>query len=124
MTENIFVKTFKTLAWDLLVEALYFPIWWYTSGLKKTTLAVIGNIKATSRNLALGLLFRNLFRPMYGQSDKVGRLISFVMRLVLLGAKLFVFSLFFFFYLFILIFWVTMPILVVWQLARNLVAIA
>lgn len=119
MTENIFVKTFKTLAWDLLAEVLYFPIWWYSSGLKKTTLAVFGNIKATSRNLALGLLFKNLFKPMYGQSDKVGRAISFFMRLVLLGAKLFVFLLFFLFYWLILIFWIVAPILVVWQLGRN-----
>lgn len=119
MTENIFVKTFKTLAWDLLAEVLYFPIWWYSSGLKKTTLAVFGNIKATSRNLALGLLFKNLFKPMYGQSDKVGRAISFFMRLVLLGAKLFVFFLFFLFYWLILIFWIVAPILVVWQLGRN-----
>lgn len=119
MTENIFVKTFKTLAWDFLVEVLYFPIWWYSSGLKKTTLAVFGNIKATSRNLALGLLFKNLFKPMYGQSDKAGRAVSLFMRLVLLCAKLFVFTLFFLFYCLILIFWLVVPILVVWQLGRN-----
>lgn len=122
MTENIFSKTFKTLAWDFLIEVLYFPLWWYSSGLKKTSLAIFNSIKNTNRNLALSLLLKNLFKPMYGQSDKVGRAISFFMRLILLVAKFFIFMLFVLFYFLILIFWLLAPILVVWQLGRNLIA--
>jgi len=64
---------------------LYFPVWWYSRGLRKTVLG-IGEF-LSNRSAAIGLRFwvKNLFRPMYGVRDWQGRIISFIMRLVVIA---------------------------------------
>src|SRR3989339_842340 len=88
MTQNIIVQASKSLIIDLIGEILYFPIWWYGPGLKRTVLHVFKSIKNTSRNLALVIMFKSLFKPMFGQYDREGRIISFFMRLFLTLGRL------------------------------------
>lgn len=120
MTENIFIQTIKTLFIDLIGEILYFPIWWYTRGLKRIVLFIWSSIKKLSRNLSLKVMITSLFRPMFAQYDRAGRIISFFMRLILLISRIIVFVLFFIFYLALLIFWLGLPLLILIQLASNL----
>ena len=87
MTQNIIVQATKILLVDLIGELLYFPIWWYTQGLKRVVLYVFNSIKDTNRNLAVGLMFKSLFKPMFGQYDRQGRLISFFFRLIFFCQK-------------------------------------
>jgi hypothetical protein len=120
MTENIFIQTIKTLFIDLIGEVLYFPIWWYTRGLKRVVLFIWHSIKKLARNLSLKIMITSLFRPMFAQHDRAGRIISFFMRLILLVSRIVVFVLFSVLYSVILIFWLVLPVLVVWQLFNNL----
>ena len=119
MMQNVFIQALKSLVLDLIGEILYFPLWWYGSGLKQTILSVWRYIKNTSRDLGLVILFKNLFKPMFGQYDKEGRLISFFMRLVITFSKLIMFILLSLLYLTAIIFWIFLPPLVVWALIYN-----
>ena len=120
MTQNIFVQTIKSLFIDLIGEILYFPFWWYSRGLQRITIYIWQAIKRLSKNLGLKIMIKNIFKPMFGQHDKAGRFISFFMRLLLLFVKVFVFILFSIFYIVLFLFWLILPILVVFQLSANI----
>ncbi|PWB38503.1 MAG: hypothetical protein C3F02_04070 [Parcubacteria group bacterium] len=119
MTQNIVVQAFKTLIIDLIGEVLYFPIWWYSAGLFKIILFFIRSVKNTNRDLALGLLLRNFFKPMFGVQDRTGRLISLFMRFILVLGRLILFLLLVIFYLLVVLFWVVLPVIVAAGLYYN-----
>ena len=119
MTQNIVIQAIKSLVLDWVGEILYFPIWWYTLGLKRIFLFVWNSIKNANRNLALGLMFKHMFSPMFGQYDKQGRAISFFMRFILIIFRLIAFVFMLIFYIIVLIFWICLPILVTWGLITN-----
>lgn len=117
--KNIVGEAGKTIFLDLVGEILYFPLWWYSAGLKRTALYVFNSLKTTAFNLALPAMIRNLFRPMFGQSDRQGRAISFFMRIILLITRLVAFIVLAILNLLILALWIVLPILVVWGLKEN-----
>lgn len=119
MTRNVLIQAIKTIIIDLVGEILYFPIWWYTQGLKRMILYVINSIRNTNRDLALTLMLKSMFKPMFGQYDKEGRIISFFMRLVLIIARLVLFILLSLAYLVIIIFWIFLPVVAVWGILVN-----
>lgn len=63
-------------------KVLFWPLWWYTVGLKQMLTALANNILQEEQRLGVLLWWRNLFVPMFGQYDWQGRLISFIMRLL------------------------------------------
>lgn len=114
------VQSVKVLFWELFKEIVYFPIWWYTGGLKRHLLYVWHSVVRLNRNLSLSLMFKNIGKPMFGQYDRAGRIISFFMRLLLLVTRSIVFILFSLFYLLLLIAWAVLPLVIVWQILHNL----
>ncbi|MBI2552719.1 hypothetical protein HYW17_05470 [Candidatus Uhrbacteria bacterium] len=78
---GIFFQTLRTVIGSTVVDFLYTPIWWYSRGLWKQLKGVAGSFVARQDALAIDVWLKNLFVPMYGQYDIVGRLISFFMRL-------------------------------------------
>jgi len=74
----------KLLAVDLLGSVLWFPVWWYTRGLKKIALGFLRSLQYRSASYGLRIWVKNLFVPMYGQHDIQGKLVSFFMRLIVL----------------------------------------
>jgi len=119
MTQNIIITAIKSLFIDLIGEILYFPIWWYTQGLKRIVLYVWNSIKRTGRNLALPLMFKNMFNPMFGQYDRQGRIISFFMRLILTFSRLIMFVVLTIFHSIIIVFWIVLPLVVAWGIVNN-----
>jgi hypothetical protein len=119
MTQNIVIQALKSIFIDIIGEVLFFPIWWYTQGLKRTTLWMWNSIIGSARNLALPSMFKSLFKPMFGQTDRQGRLISFFMRIILTISRLILFIILLFFNLLVLIFWIGLPMLVAWGLMTN-----
>jgi len=119
MTQNIIIQAIKSIFIDIIGEILYFPIWWYTAGLKRTVLYIWNSIRSSFNNLALPIMFKNLFKPMFGQYDREGRIISFFMRIILTISRLVVFILFIIFYILLLIIWVVIPIIIVWGIVNN-----
>jgi hypothetical protein len=74
-----FEATFRIVR-DLTLDLLYFPIWWYSTGLMERVSGAADLISGASRSLQIGLWMRNIFVPMYGAYDWQSRLISIFMR--------------------------------------------
>ena len=121
--KSIIGQASKTIFLDIIGEILYFPLWWYSAGLKRTFLYVLHSIKNTSLDLALPLMLKSMFKPMFGQADRQGRAISFFMRLILLFSRLLVFIILAILNLVILILWLALPVLVAWGLKENFVSL-
>lgn len=71
----------QRISYDFLLHILYFPVWWYTLGLKRAFLFAWGFFKQGNTTLAPGLWLKNMFVPMYGQRDFQGRVASIFIRL-------------------------------------------
>ncbi len=106
--ENVFLNS--------ILSILYFPIWWYTIGAKKRVLGFVNGIKKQIHDLALKTMFKYLFKPMYGETSFSGRVISFFMRLILLIWRLFLFLIVVVFSLAMLLLWLFLPLVVLWQM--------
>lgn len=86
-----------------------FPIWWYTDGLIETVRWCMRGLRYRWQSAGLSVWLANFFVPMYGQHDLAGRLVSVVMRFVVLVGRsigLFVEAIG---YLILLVTWVFLP---------------
>jgi hypothetical protein len=73
---------------DGLFSMFYFPIWWYTKGLLLISNRLLASLSYYAKSTALSVWVKNLFVPMFGQRDWQSRIISFVMRVVMILLKL------------------------------------
>ncbi len=80
---------FKTFILEPLVLILYFPLWWYSKGLVKFFNFLRRTILEISNPIVLKILIANLFKPMYGDYSREGRIISFFMRVIHLSFYIF-----------------------------------
>lgn len=115
LTNNLGLYAGKILT-DLLRDIIYFPIWWYSRGLKQLIIKLKNFLINKERSLALFVWIKNIFRPMYGRYDWAGMLISFFVRLVQIIFRG-VFMVFWLIFSFgVLIFWLFLPILVIFEI--------
>ncbi len=119
MEGNIFLNTIKLITVDLLGDVLYFPIWWFTLGLKKSALFFWSQFLGLEAGLGFRIWFLNLFQPMFGQRDIAGKLISFVIRLVQIFVRGLLLILGFVVILAAFIVWVWSPVIILAMLAYN-----
>lgn len=101
---------------DLIKDLLYFPVWWYGRGLQKRWKIALKEIKDGYRNLALKILILNLFKPMYGEKDRQGRIISFFARLIMLLGRSVEMLIWVLFIFILLAIWTIAPLFVVRQI--------
>lgn len=114
--QNSFLVATRMVALDVIMEALYAPVWWYTAGLRHIALNRLKNMRDTASHLALRLLILNIFQPMFAQFDRAGRIISFFMRIIIIIARLVYFLVYCIFELAILALWVAVPLFVLYRL--------
>ncbi len=69
---------------ELLSGVFSLPVWWYTRGLVLVSTWCRETVKNTSQLFGLGVWVKNLFVPMYGETEWSGRAISFVIRMVMI----------------------------------------
>ena len=110
-------KILSVILIDVGKTILYFPVWWYSKGLMR----VINFITESAslhihRRLALGVWLKSMFKPMYGDYTKEGRIISFFMRIVVLIYKLIATGLWLVVLLAIFLIWIILPLVVVYYL--------
>lgn len=119
MTNNFVFYGTKILA-ELGRDILYFPLWWYTRGLGQLIISLKNFLVTREKSLALLIWIKNIGKPMYGQYDWAGHIISFFMRIfqiIIRGiAMLFWFSL----ALAIAGFWLILPLLVIYEIMFQL----
>lgn len=118
--ENIALKSFRFILKDVFGDIVYWPIWWYTGGLLKAWNRMFNTIVSGIEDLSLMVWVKNLFKPMYGQSDWQGRLISFLMRLFQIIFRTIILLFWIIFALIIFLFWLILPIFLVFGVLFNL----
>lgn len=100
-------------------DAVLFPLWWYTNGLLRAVKGAGTAIARRERSLALGLWIVNIFRPMYGQHDWQGKLISFVFRVLVLIWRFVFFVLWILLVLAALLVYIALPVIAVYGIMQN-----
>jgi len=109
----------KILA-GLAVDLVYFPAWWYSGGLIRLIKYLKNFLAEREKSLALLVWIKNIHIPMYGQYDWQGRLISFFMRLFQVIIRSIAMFAWLIFVLMIFIFWVIIPLLVLYEISFQL----
>lgn len=117
----MFALIFQRLLLEGFLDLVYFPVWWYTRGLKHAAIWCFELIKSGNSQLGPVLWLVNLFTPMYGQYDWQGRIISFFMRLFnVFGRGLaLLFWIIFCFILFL--FWLLLPLFIVFSIYYSMI---
>lgn len=69
---------------DFLGDFVAFPLWWYSRGTVRVIQFILEHAGRMAQTLSLKIWVKNLFVPMYAQYDIAGRIISFVLRIVVL----------------------------------------
>ena len=117
MTRNtVIISSVKYFFIDLLGSFVYFPIWWYSFGLKKILFFIGKSIIERSRALALKIWLKNLFRPMFADYSRAGRIISFFMRIILLIWRFLALFTWSIYMIILLILWLGAPAFVVYKI--------
>src|SRR3989344_2210726 len=114
-TSIIWAST-KYFVVELIGDIVYFPLWWFTAGFSQLLWGLGRNLRSTERHLALGLLLRTLWLPMFGQYDREGRIISFFVRLVILFGRWLYWLCCAFFSLVIVIVWLGLQLVIIIRL--------
>jgi hypothetical protein len=87
MTKPSSAAVLQALISETLREILWFPLWWYTKGLKLTLKKLANAVKNSVKLFALDIWVKNLFVPMYGETSITGRIISFMVRLFMIMVR-------------------------------------
>jgi hypothetical protein len=116
----VFLHTLRVIAVDLILNTLYFPIWWYTEGVKKVSHNITNEVRSLTESLHLRTLLAFLFKPMYGQTDIWGRIISVGVRVVHFGVLLLFTVLYTLLLSLLLIVWIILPLFIVYNLIIHL----
>lgn len=119
-----FINAIRYILIELIGKIFYFPVWWYTTGTKKVLFFIGREISALTEALSIKILFKNLLKPMYGDYSRSGRIISLFVRIfhfffLLLAAVIWSVIM-----VALLIFWLILPILVVYSIIFQLTDIS
>lgn len=105
---------------DLIGSVVRFPLWWYTEGMMALANWFLRELRFRWKSYSFGIWLRNFFVPMYGQYDWSGRLISVIMRFVVLCARAVALVVEAIFYLFGCVAWALLPPLALLLFLLNL----
>jgi hypothetical protein len=110
-------KILLEIVWDII----YFPIWWYTKGFIKNIIKAKNFLKNKEKTLALIVWIKNIHRPMYGQYDWTGIIISFFIRIFQIITKIIILLIWFILIIFLLLLWLTLPIFIIYEIIFQLI---
>lgn len=123
MAQTVSRRAQSFLFREFLGEVLFFPVWWYVQGLRLVTASLLNQVAGVEYRLGVGLMIRNIGRPMYGDRTRSGRIISFFMRLVLIVGKGLTLLVWLALMLLVWLAWVIGPLLTIGLLLRQLIPI-
>ncbi|HBU06781.1 MAG TPA: hypothetical protein DEB09_01730 [Candidatus Magasanikbacteria bacterium] len=116
----MWILVLQRMALEFVFDLVYFPIWWFTGGVKQALKFCYGLMQDANMFMAPGLWLKNMFVPMYGQTDWQGRLMSIFMRFInVIGRSI---GLFIWFLVVLVLFglWLAFPIFIVYMLLISL----
>lgn len=109
----------KYIFGEVLGDLVYAPVWWYSRGLVWFLGRLRDRLIGFERNLGIGFWIRTLGKPMYGQHDIVGKIISFFMRMAVLIFRMIVFVFYCGWLVILLALWILVPVLVIWEIVNQ-----
>jgi len=104
---------------ELIGDLLYWPVWWYSRGLRKVAEFCWQSIAGKQRELGIAIWIKNIFVPMFGQYDWEGRLISFFARLVIICSRSVVWIFWSLLVSTVLVGWILLPFAIYYQLIEH-----
>lgn len=105
---------------ETLGEFLYWPIWWYSFGAWRFIIGRWRSFLAFEARSGLTVWVMNWLKPMYGQRDWRGKVISIVMRTLTIGWKVLTIVVYFLGQLILVALWLGLPLLAAQQLVKFL----
>lgn len=105
---------------DIIWRIVYFPFWWYSRGLFDAMMNIKNFLANRQRELALSVWVKNIFKPMYGEYNWQGWLISFFVRLFQIIFRSLVMLVWLLLSLAVLTLWIVLPALVFYQILFQL----
>ena len=105
---------------SLILEIVYFPIWWYSAGFFRFLKNVWRFFRGRERDLGFLIWFKNIFVPMYGQYDFMGRVISFMIRSVQIIFRGLILAFWGLISLVMVLVWIAAPVLLVLALGFQI----
>ncbi len=106
---------------QFLKEIIYFPIWWYTKGLFLLLVKIKNFLVNREKAMALLVWIKNIFRPMYGQNDWVGILVSFGVRVVEIFFKTLLMVFWIILAFLFLVLYLVAPIFIIYQIIYQII---
>lgn len=111
----------KFVLFDVLGDIVYFPIWWYGRGAKKSASIIWKKIRELEHFLGVIIWIKNIFRPMYGLRDWQGRIISFFFRLLNIIIRATLLLVGFILYWLLWLLWLALPVIALDQIFLNII---
>ena len=108
------------IATDVVGSIIYFPLWWYSRGLMDFARYILEFLSNRERGLAFLVWIKNIHKPMYGQTDLQGRLISFFMRIVQIIGRGIIMIFWLLFSILIFLAWLLVPVFILYHLLFQL----
>lgn len=108
---------------DVLLDALYAPLWWYSAGLVATVRKLMRAFQEGVAIIGISIWMRSIFKPMYGEYSWQGRIISFFMRLVVLVFMILQLIVWSAILIVLFCLWLALPLLLGWQIIRVFTAV-
>ncbi len=105
---------------ELFTDVLLFLVWWYSRGFFEMVIMLKDFLSEKEKSLAFLVWVKNIFRPMYGQYNIPGMIISFLVRtfqIIVRGTILLFWSILAAFFLCA---WVVLPVLVVYEIIYQI----
>jgi len=123
MAQKVTTGLVRDILLDTIREILYFPVWWYTVGLLKAANFSWQRIRNMETRLGVKIWIINLFKPMFGQRDIAGVLISFFMRIFQIIGRSILLIFWSIFMIGLLLTWAGLPIAIILGIIFNLTAL-
>ncbi len=120
MSQNVILATIKYILVEIILDVLYFPVWWYSKGLLRAVRWARNSAAFhLQRRVALRIWLRNMFKPMYGDYSKEGRIISIAFRFIILIWKLIIAGLWIIVLWILVLLWIALPAAVVYYIVYQ-----
>ena len=120
LNNNLGLFSAKILA-EIGRDLVFFPIWWYSQGLYLVVKKLLEFLKNQQKSLALWVWIKNIHRPMYGQKDWEGIMISVLMRVFQIILRSILMLFWVAVAVAVLAFWVLVPFVVIYQIYYQLI---
>jgi hypothetical protein len=120
LQNNLGVYSLKIIL-EIIKDIFYFPLWWYGRGFFIFLLSIFNFVKNQEKSLALLVWMKNIFKPMYGQTDWQGILVSIFIRIIQIIFRSIVMLVVILIALFLIIAWLLLPILTIYEIIFQLI---